>query len=123
MGTGYAPHVDECDGVLTYSLPVDSGFMTYDFAFVIRRDDLAVLLADPYRRAVLEVIAHTVLQRSTFRGNRVVAQAEFDVLVRQVLHGSDAALNEFVLAIGREHNIAIGIYVDAAIARRSARKR
>ncbi len=30
MGDGYEPHVTQEEGKLTYSLPVDSGFISYD---------------------------------------------------------------------------------------------
>lgn len=68
MGEGYEPHVTQEEGKLIYSLPVDSGFMSYEFAFEISRDDLDILLSDDYRRAVLEITAHTLLQRSTLKG-------------------------------------------------------
>jgi hypothetical protein len=54
MGDGYEPHVDEVAGRLVYSLPVDSGFMSTSFSFLIGDDDLAILLSDEYRRAVLK---------------------------------------------------------------------
>jgi len=70
MGEGYEPHVVQEGGKLVYSLPVDSGFITYEFAFEIKREDLDVLLTDNYRRAVLEITAHTVLQHSTLNPAR-----------------------------------------------------
>ena len=33
MGEAYEPHVTPEDGKLTYSLPVDSGFMSYNVDF------------------------------------------------------------------------------------------
>ena len=63
MGDGYEPHVEQWGEQLSYSLPVDSGFVSFSFTFAIRQADLDVLLSDDYRRAVLEVIAHTLLQR------------------------------------------------------------
>lgn len=39
MGDGYEPHVTQEEGKLTYSLPVDSGFISYEFAFEISRHD------------------------------------------------------------------------------------
>lgn len=47
MGDGYEPHVDDVAGQMVYSLPVESGFMSTSFSFLIGDDDLAVLLSDP----------------------------------------------------------------------------
>lgn len=52
LGDGYEPHVDEVDGELIYSAPVDSGPVTMSFSFPITRIDLDVLTADPYRQPV-----------------------------------------------------------------------
>ncbi|MGH6613560.1 hypothetical protein [Sphingomonas sp.] len=122
MGDGYEPHVDERDGALTYSLPVDSGFVSAAFSFDIRQADLDILLADPYRRAVLEVIAHTILQRSLLAGSTKVTQQAFDDLVSRALHAPSVALEEYIAEIGRDHHIVIGVYVEQAMARQSAAK-
>ena len=122
LGDGYEPHVDELEGKLTYSLPVDSSFVSVGFSFEILQRDLDVLLADPYRRAALEVIAHTVLQRSMIRGNAQVTQKAFGELVSQVLHGEPEELERFIDAIDRNHNIVIRIYVEQVLARRSAER-
>ena len=37
LGDGYEPHVDEVDGQLVYSLPVDSSFVS-DYIAAIDRD-------------------------------------------------------------------------------------
>lgn len=122
LGDGYEPHVDEIEGRLTYSLPVDSSFVSVDFSFEILQRDLDVLLADPYRRAALEVIAHTILQRSMIRGNEQVTQKAFGELVSQVLHAEPEELERFIDAIDRDHNIVIRIYVEQVLARRSAER-
>ena len=120
LGDGYEPHVDEIEGRLTYSLPVDSSFVSVGFSFEILPGDLEILLADPYRRAALEVIAHTILQRSMIRGNEPVTQEAFGELVSQVLHGEAEELELFIDTIDRDHNIVIRIYVAQVLVRRSA---
>lgn len=119
MGDGYEPHVDETDGGLVYSLPVDSGFMNTSFSFDLRPPDLTVLLANPYRREMLAVIAHTVLQKSMGPDPVKVSQGDFDTMVRRVLHSGNVELERFADAIDREHNIRVRIFVAQALARRS----
>ena len=122
LGDGYEPHVDEVDGQLVYSLPVDSSFVSVEFSFDIDQKDLDVLLSDPYRRAVLESVAHTVLQRSMIRGNPKVGQAAFTELVSSVLHSTPAALEHYIAAIDRDHHIRTAFYVEQTLARRAAGK-
>lgn len=122
MGDGYEPHVDQCGDLLTYSLPVDSGFVSFSFTFDICRADLNILLTDARRRAALEVIAHTLLQHSTIQGNARFTQGDFDSLVDGTLHSTNDALRSFITRVGREHNIAIERYIDDIIERRSATK-
>ena len=120
LGDGYEPHVDENEGKLIYSLPVDSGHASAGFSFEILPQDLETLLADPYRRAALEVIAHTVLQRSMIRGNARVTQQAFGELVSQVLHGAPEALERFIDGVDRDHKTSVRFYVEQALARRAA---
>ncbi|AHJ77117.1 hypothetical protein [Kosakonia sacchari] len=120
MGDGYEPQVWREGDKLTYSLPVDSGFVSFDFSFVIRRNDLDVLLADDYRRAALEIIAHTLLQHSTLRGNARFTQSDFDKLLADTLHSTNDSLQVFIARINREHHIGIEHYVKAILARRAA---
>jgi hypothetical protein len=120
MGDGYEPHVDEEDGKLIYGLPVDSSFVSVSFSFEIRQVDLDVLLTDPYRRAVLESVAHTVLQRSMIRGNPKVTPAQFAEVVDQVLHAPAAAVEKFIAMIDREYHMTTGYFVDRILARRAA---
>lgn len=121
MGEGYEPHVDEAEGRLVYSLPVDSSIFSTSFSFPIEERDLAILLGDDHRRALLEIIAHTVLQRSLIRGNPKVTEADFRGLVDGVLHSTSGDLDRFVDAIDRSHNIRIRPYAEAAIGRRAGR--
>ncbi len=119
LGDGYEPYVDELDGKLIYSLPVDSGFLSFSFSFEISTDDLSVLETVPYRRAVLEIVAHTILQNSTLPGREEITQHTFDAIVSQVLHAAPAALRNYVDTFGKAHNICIDIFVNQAIARRA----
>jgi hypothetical protein len=96
MGDGYEPHVEQWGEQLSYSLPVDSGFVSFSFTFTICQADLDVLLSDDYRRAVLEVIAHTLLQRSTLPGNTRFTQSDFDSLVADTLHSTRDFLEAFI---------------------------
>lgn len=120
MGDGYEPHVDQLGERLTYSLPVDSGFVSFSFSFEIRQADLDLLLSDDYRRAVLEVTAHTLLQRSTLKGNNRFTQSDFDSLVMDTLHSGVDFLQAFIARVSWENNIAIDHYVKEVMNRRSA---
>lgn len=120
MGDGYEPQVWQEGDKLTYSLPVDSGFVSFDFSFVIHRSDLDVLLADDYRRAALEIIAHTLLQHSTLKGNARFTQRDFDKLLADTLHSTNDFLQAFIARINREHHIGIEHYVKEILARRAA---
>ena len=111
LGDGYEPHVDRLGDKLTYSLPVDSGVVSFSFTFDISQANLDVLLADSYRRAVLYVIAHTLLQRSTAKGYDRFTQNDFNTLVADTLHSSSEHLQTFISAVAREHNISIEHYV------------
>jgi hypothetical protein len=117
MGDGYEPHVDRIGSALIYSLPVDSGVVSTSFAFAIQPADLAILLRDSYRRAVLETIAHTILQRSMMRGEAEVTSARFADLVRRVLHGDADMLARLIADVARDHHIAIDHYVREAMRR------
>jgi hypothetical protein len=120
LGDGYEPHVDAVSGELLYSLPVESGFVSAAFSFVIRRSDLDVLLGNPYRRATLEVIAHTLLQRSMLPGSARFTQPMFDALLAEVLHSTAEGLEDSIVRIGRAHNIAIPVFIEQALARRAS---
>ncbi|UAJ10113.1 hypothetical protein [Polymorphobacter megasporae] len=119
MGEGYEAHVDDEAGRLIYSLPVDSGFVSLSFAYPIKQADLDVLLTDPYRRAVLEVVAHTVLQRSMIRGNPEVSQLDFGRLVDRTLHACAEAVAGLVAEIDRDHHMSVDHFVREALQRRS----
>lgn len=119
MGDGWEPHVDEVAGRLIYGFPVESGFATASFAFPVTERDLAVLLADPYRRAVLEVVTHTAYQRSMIRDARQVTERDARALVDAVLHAPDAELAVWLAAFDREHNIGVDHYARQAMARRA----
>lgn len=120
MGNGYEPHVEQFGDRLTYSLPVDSGVVSFGFTFELRQADLDVLLSDDYRRAVLEVIAHTLLQHSTIRGNARFTQSDFDSLVSGILHSTNDDLHAFIAQVGRDNKILIDHYVKEVMKRRSA---
>ncbi len=118
MGDGYEPHVEQTGEQLSYSLPVDSGFLSFSFTFDIRQTDLDILLSDGYRRAVLEVTAHTLLQDSTLRGNPRFTQSDFDSLVSDTLHSTSDLLQAFITQVSREHHIVIEKYVQDILKRR-----
>ncbi|MCO7255243.1 hypothetical protein KSI86_13855 [Dickeya oryzae] len=120
MGEGYEPYIEQLGDQLTYSLPVESGLISFSFTFEIRLIDLNVLLADDYRRAVLEVTAHTLLQHSTIKDNKRFTQNDFDDLVADTLHSTFDFLQTFITRISQEHNIAIEHYVRGAMSRYSA---
>ena len=119
LGDGYEPHVDEEARRLLYGLPVDSGIVGWAFSFEIRQADVDVLLSDPYRRAVLEVVAHTILQRSMIRGSQPVTEMDFAATVRSVLHSTPEELRRFTGTVDREHNIDTGSFVVQSMTRRS----
>ncbi|NQS86239.1 hypothetical protein ACRPHS_12820 [Pantoea allii] len=122
MGDGYEPYVEQKGDTLIYSLPVDSGFITYEFAFEISRDDLDVLLSDDYRRAVLEITAHTLLQRSTLKGYDRFTPHDFDDLIANTLHSTPECLQTFISQVSHEHHIGIELYAKNIMERRSAAK-
>lgn len=119
MGDGYEPHVDQCGNRLTYSLPVDSGFMNYSFTFEICQADLNVLLTDDWRRAILEVIAHKLLQHSTIQGNANFTQSDFDSLIVNTLHSTNDSIQNFITQVSREYHISIERFVEEVINQRS----
>ncbi|WP_263066871.1 hypothetical protein [Enterobacter huaxiensis] len=118
MGDGYEPYVNKFNNRLIYSLPVESGFVSFHFEFDILQTDLDVLLSDHYRRAVLEVTAHTLLQRSTLKGHKRFTQHDFDNLIATTLHASQEHLSAFISQINGEHNISIEHYVNDIMNRR-----
>ncbi len=119
LGDGYEPHVDEWPDRLVYSIPVDSSFVSSAFSFEISKDDLDVLLTDPYRRAALEVIAHAVLQRSMLRGGVRVMQEAFDALIRDVLHSPQAVFEALIARASHDHNMVVSLYIEQAMAGRA----
>lgn len=119
MGNGYEPHVERSGTHLTYSLPVDSGFASFSFMFEICQNDLDILLSDDYRRAVLEIIAHTLLQCSTMKGNDRFTQGDFDCFITDTLHSTSDFLQAFIEQVNRENNIVIDHYVKEVMSRRS----
>ncbi|WP_336818779.1 hypothetical protein [Cedecea sp. MMO-103] len=121
LGDGWEPHVNQEGERLIYSQPVESGFISHSFDFEILPADLDVLRTDDYRRAALEVIAHTLLQHSTLRGNLRFTQRDFDCLVANTLHTSSDFLPVFIARVNREHNIHIESYIEETMKRRSAR--
>jgi hypothetical protein len=122
MGDGWEALVDEVDGKLIYALPVTSSVVTMDFEFEIFERDLEVLLADPYRRALLEAAAHRVLQRSMIRGNPKVTPEQFAGLVAQVLHAAPEQLEQFIDEIDREYKSNTRWFAEQDLARRAAAK-
>ncbi|MCP2123163.1 hypothetical protein [Enterobacter mori] len=112
MGDGYEPYVNKFNNRLIYSLPVESGFVSFHFEFDILQTDLDVLLSNHYRRAVLEVTAHTLLQSSTLKGHKRFTQNDFDNLIATTLHASQEHLSAFISQINREQNISIEHYVN-----------
>ncbi|WP_210251367.1 hypothetical protein [Aureimonas psammosilenae] len=121
MGDGYEPHVDEVAGRLIYSLPVDSGFFSTSFSFPITARDLDRLLAGPYRRAVLEVAAHVVLQRSMVRGSAEVTGEDFARMVEATLHSEPAELRRFLAAVDPSGRQSIEHFAREAMERRAAK--
>ncbi|WP_296240247.1 hypothetical protein [uncultured Enterobacter sp.] len=122
MGEGYEPYVEQSGDKLIYSLPVESGFVSFHFEFDILQTDLDVLLSDHYRRAVLEVTAHTLLQRSMLKGHKRFTQNDFDNLIATTLHASQEHLSAFISQINREHNISIEHYVNDIMNRRLTKR-
>lgn len=120
QGDGWEPHVEIIAGRPIYAFPVASGHATLDFDFPITTADVDVLLADPYRRAVLEVVTHTAFQRSLNRGNSATTQTGFNAIVDIVLHGANDALAAYLAAFDDEHNIHADFYIRQAMERHAA---
>ncbi len=120
QGEGWAPRVNDVAGRLIYDFPVASGHATGAFEFPIARRDLDVLLTDAYRRAVLEVVTHTVFQRSMIRGNPEVTETAFHTIVDTVLHAPADALAAYLAAFDREYNMSSNSYIRKAMAAHAA---
>ncbi|MFN4097211.1 MAG: hypothetical protein ACK4GG_10620 [Sphingomonas sp.] len=117
LGTGWEPHVDEIDGRLVYSIPVASGHMDYDFEFEIGASDLTVLVEQPYRRTVLFMLLHKLLQDSTLPGYPTVSLADFRCLADKILFGSDDAVADLIETMSTEHNMGLQLYIDEEMQR------
>ncbi|MGO6814089.1 hypothetical protein [Rhizobium leguminosarum] len=115
LGDGYEPHVDAIDGRLIYSLPVDSGHVSLSFEYEIEASDLAVLLDDVYRRAVLHWVLHTKLQR-TIIDTAKISQANFRALLSEILHSPIDNVEQLIQAVNREHNIHLQYYIGLDLA-------
>lgn len=118
QGDGWEPHVEDVAGRLIYEFPVASGHATGSFTFPIEARDLDVLLADPYRRAALEVVTHTVFQRSMIRGNPEVTEMAFHAIVAKVLHTTADELAGYLAAFDREHTMTAEHSIRQAMRRR-----
>lgn len=116
MGDGYEPHVDDVDGRLIYSLPVDSGHVSLSFEYEIEAGDLAVLLNDIYRRAVLHWVLHTKLQRTVIGTAEKISQADFRALLSEILHSPIENVEQLIQAVNREHNIHLQYYIGLDLA-------
>jgi hypothetical protein len=115
LGDGYEPHVDDTDGRLIYSLPVDSGHISLSFEYEIEAGDLAVLLDDVYRRGVLHWVLHTKLQR-TIIDTAKISQTDFRALLSEILHSPIDNVERLIQAVNREHNIHLQYYIDLDLA-------
>ncbi|MBY5633239.1 hypothetical protein HFO39_00215 [Rhizobium leguminosarum] len=111
MGDGYEPHVDNIDGRLIYSLPVDSGHVSLTFEYEIEAGDLAVLLDDAYRRAVLYWVLHTKLQTTITGMAGEISQADFRALLLEILHSPVDDLERMIDAVNHQHNIRLQYYI------------
>lgn len=121
MGDGFEPHILKEGEQVIYAIYVQCGFMERSFAFNICYTDLAILLSDDYRSAILEVVAHTLLQSSMVIGGKPFTQHDFDNLIRDTLYSSFKDLQTFIAQVGREHHIAIEYYVKKIMDRRFAK--
>ena len=83
--------------------------------------DLAILLSDDYRSAILEVVAHTLLQSSMVIGGKPFTQHDFDNLIRDTLYSSFKDLQTFIAQVDREHRIGIKHYAKKIMDRRFAK--
>ncbi|MBY3464388.1 hypothetical protein HFN80_10235 [Rhizobium laguerreae] len=111
MGDGYEPHVDDIEGRLIYSLPVDSGHVSLSFEYEIEAGDLAVLLDDAYRRAVLHWVLHTKLQPTLTGMAGKISQADFRALLSEILHSPIEDVERMIEAVNRRHNIRLQHYI------------
>lgn len=120
LGKGWEPHVDEVDGKLIYSIPVDSGFVSNSFEFNIESNDLEVLKTNLYRYAVLYFAVHTLLQNTFGQGiaPKPFTQSEFTGTLQIILHSTESELESFIQEFNKKHNIILGHYVDDYVNRR-----
>jgi hypothetical protein len=117
LGVGWEPHVDEINGRLIYSIPVETSFVASSFEFEITSADLGVLKSNQYRYAVLFFSLHSLLQNTfgpSFAGKQVpdqFSQNEFDLTVKKVLHSTDDELEAFIVRFDADNNISLKDYV------------
>jgi len=125
LGTGYEPHVDEADGKLIYSLPVDSSFVTLSFSFEIHWRDLEILKSDSYRYVALHLILHRLLQ-NTFGPHLAqngieparFTQNQFRNVVDDILHTDGTKLKNYVQKFSKDQNLALEIQITSHLDRR-----
>lgn len=123
QGDGWMPLVDEADGRYTYTFPVESGFANRSFSFPLDRRDVDVLLADPYRRAVMEVVTHAAFQRALGPDPVKLGEPDFRAVADATLHVSDTDLCAFLAAFDGEYRMGADHYVREAMARHAAKPR
>ncbi|RYH14347.1 MAG: hypothetical protein EON57_00630 [Alphaproteobacteria bacterium] len=120
LGKDHEGHVDEMAGRLVYSLPSKAAFDRATFSCGIAQEDLDVLRAGPYRRAVLEGAARERLERSALPYGRPVTEMDFADLVFRALHSTPTELRHFVEAFGRQHGVDLDASARKAMAEQAA---
>ncbi len=119
QGDGWEPHVEIIAGRPIYAFPVASGHATLDFDFPITTADVDVLLADPYRRAVLVGDAHrlsAIVEPRQLGDN----PDRFQRYCRYRTAWANDALAAYLAAFDDEHNIHADFYIRQAIERHAA---
>ncbi len=93
LGEGWQPHVDEIDGKLIYSIPVESSFVSISYEFEITKEDLFLLKESSEKYKLLFDSLHSEIQ-DTFGPSlpseqvRKYTQTEFEIVKRKILYGS-----------------------------------
>lgn len=121
LGNEWEPQVNEINGLLIYSIPIESSHTTLDFAFEIKEADLDVLKTDRYRYAVLYFSLHTLIQNTFGPGShpRKFEQEEFNNILNNVLHSTSDELKFYISKFNKENNISLEHFINEFLTRKS----
>ncbi|WGI21510.1 hypothetical protein [Amylibacter sp. IMCC11727] len=96
LGKGWELSVFKNGERLHISIPVDSGFASKSYDFVISQQDFLILKENRYRRMALEFLLHEMLQPRLTRGDVGATDKECNAMITIVLQGSATAIERAI---------------------------